>query len=53
VRDNAARAIAQAVEQNKNGAHPETLRYVVGLREGWEEALAAWRERAASGEPSQ
>ena len=44
-------ALADAAEANKDSKHPGALRYVIGLKEGWEARLAAVRaERAASRE---
>ena len=40
VRDYAALAMAQLAEQVKEDKHPETFRYMLGLREGWEERKA-------------
>jgi len=37
-------AIAVAAEVNKEASHPGALRYVVGLRSGWEDRLAARAE---------
>lgn len=50
VRDYAHQALAMAHKAAEKDSHPETLRHVVGLREGWKQALAAWRESAASDE---
>jgi hypothetical protein len=51
-RDYACTAIARAAESAKDSDHPGALRYVVGLREGWEVrkagSVAARAERAAS-----
>ena len=47
-RDYAHQALAIAQKRAEEDAHPHTLRHVVGLREGWQEALAAWRERPAA-----
>lgn len=51
-RDYACTAIARAAESAKDSDHPGALRYVVGLREGWEgrraASVAARGERAAS-----
>jgi hypothetical protein len=44
VRDYAAQALAIAQDAVKDDKHPQTLRHVVGLREGWQDALAASRE---------
>jgi hypothetical protein len=45
-------ALAVLAEQNKDAKHPHALRYVIGLREGWQERkarlVAARAERAAS-----
>lgn len=52
----ACTAIARAAEQaDKAGReHPGALRYVVGLREGWQRRLAAARaERAAADQARQ
>lgn len=43
VRDFAATALADAQDRMKDEKHPHALRHVLGLREGWEEALAAKR----------
>lgn len=40
VRDNAALAMALLADQAKDDRHPETFRYMLGLREGWEERKA-------------
>lgn len=40
VRDYAQTALIEAQKRNEDREHPEALRYVVGLREGWEAALA-------------
>jgi hypothetical protein len=34
-------ALAEAAEANKDAKHPGALRYVLGLREGWEKRKAA------------
>lgn len=51
----ACTALAVAAEQNSKGEHPGALRYVLGLRAGWEERkarLAAARaERTRSDGP--
>lgn len=47
VRDHACTALADAHDAVKDDRHPHALRHVVGMREGWEEALAARREGAA------
>jgi len=40
--------MAEAAETTKDDKHPESFRYVLGLREGWEEVRAARQaERAA------
>ena len=41
VRDNAAVAMARLADSVKNADHPESFRYVLGLKEGWEERKAA------------
>lgn len=52
VRCGACTAIARAADDAKDRDHPGALRYVVGLREGWDRRLASARaERAAAGEP--
>lgn len=43
----ACTALAGAQKRTENSDHPHALRHVVGLREGWEDVLAAGRERAA------
>ena len=50
--DHAAMALALAAESNKDAKHPETLRYAIGLREGWEarRAAKAAARQAATGE---
>ena len=48
VQDHACAALADAQEAVKESRHPHTLRHVVGMREGWEDALAARRESAAA-----
>ena len=40
-RDYAALAMATAAKQVKDDDHPETYRFLLGLREGWEERRAA------------
>lgn len=53
-RDHACTALSRAAEANKDRPHPQALRYVVGLRQGWQERKAsavARRETAAAGEP--
>lgn len=47
VRDHACTALAVAQDAVKDDKHPHALRHVVGMREGWEQALAASRESAA------
>lgn len=45
----ACTALAAAAEQNKDRDHPNALRYLVGLREGWQARRSAARaERAAA-----
>jgi hypothetical protein len=34
-------ALAQAAKDREDATHPQALRYVVGLREGWEARKAA------------
>ena len=41
VKDFAAEAMAQLADTKSEDKHPHTWRYVVGLREGWEERKAA------------
>lgn len=41
VRDYAATALAVAQDAVKDDRHPHALRHVLGLREGWEDALTA------------
>lgn len=41
VRDHGCTALARAGERDKEREHPHALRYVVGLREGWEDRKAA------------
>jgi hypothetical protein len=48
VRDHACTALAEAQDGVKDSRHPHALRHVVGMREGWEDVLAARREGAAS-----
>lgn len=48
VRDHACTALALAQDAVKDERHPHALRHVVGMREGWEDALAARREGAAA-----
>lgn len=54
IRDYACTAIARTAEGAKDSEHPGALRYVPGLREGWEgrkaALVAARAESAASGE---
>jgi hypothetical protein len=53
VRDYAALAMTTLAEQVKDDKHPETFRYRLGMREGWEErkaAKVAARKAAATGE---
>lgn len=53
VRDFAALAMAKLAEMKKDDDHPETYRYVLGLKEGWEarrSARAAARLAAEAGE---
>ena len=50
VRDYAHLALAEAQKRADKDDHPQTLRHVVGLREGWEDALAAWGERSTPNE---
>lgn len=40
VRDFAALTMAKAQETKKDSEHPEAWRYVIGLREGWEQRKA-------------
>lgn len=40
VRDYAALAMSQAAATKKADDHPETFRYVLGLKEGWDERQA-------------
>jgi hypothetical protein len=50
-RDGACTALARARERNKDREHPGALRFVVGLKAGWEDRKAsavAGRERAAA-----
>ena len=52
----ACTALAAAAERaEKDGTeHPRALRWVIGLREGWQERRSAARaERAAANEPGQ
>jgi len=51
VRDHAAKAMAEAAETTKDDKHPESFRYVLGLREGWENVRAA-RQAGRAAEPS-
>lgn len=51
--DFAALAMARLAELKKDDDHPETYRYVLGLKEGWEArraARAAARQAAEAGE---
>jgi hypothetical protein len=41
VRDYAALAMSRLADTTKESDHPETFRYMLGLREGWEERRAA------------
>jgi hypothetical protein len=41
VKDFAAEAMARLADTKKDDEHAHTFRYVVGLREGWEERKAA------------
>lgn len=41
-------ALAEAAEANKDAKHPGALRYIIGLKEGWESRLAAARAARAS-----
>jgi hypothetical protein len=50
VRDYAHQALAAAQESVKDEKHPQAWRHVVGLREGWEEALAASRREGSAAE---
>lgn len=46
MRDYAALAMARAAEEQKNSDHPESWRWALGMKEGWEERRAEkWRER--------
>lgn len=47
-RDYAHQALAIAQKNAEKDDHPQTLRHVIGLRPGWEEALAASRESASA-----
>ena len=53
-RCHACTALERAYERSKNREHPRALRYIVGLREGWEKRKAALvtarAERASAGE---
>ena len=45
-------ALARAADHAKDAEHPQALRYVIGLREGWESrkaSLAGERAEATSG----
>lgn len=46
--DYAHRALSIAQDAVRDEKHPETYRHVVGLREGWQEALAASRREGAT-----
>lgn len=48
VRDHACTALALAQDSVKDERQPHALRHVVGMREGWEDVLAARREGAAT-----
>lgn len=48
LRDHAATAMARLADEHKDADHPETLRYVLGLREGWEERREARRQARLS-----
>ena len=48
VRDYAALALAQAQDAVKEDKHPQTYRHVVGLREGWQDVLAASRREGSA-----
>jgi len=39
VRDHACTALAEAQDAVKDSKHPHALRHIVGMREGWEDAL--------------
>lgn len=53
MRDHACTALARAQERDKDREHNGALRYVVGMREGWQDRLAATRaERAAASQDS-
>jgi hypothetical protein len=41
VRDHAALAMTLLADSVKDSDHPESFRYMLGLREGWEERKAA------------
>ena len=43
VRDYAAMAMSQAAQTMKDSDHPESWRYVLGLKDGWEDRLAQKR----------
>jgi len=36
-------ALAESAEANKDSRHPGALRYIIGLKEGWEARLATAR----------
>jgi hypothetical protein len=46
--DYAAMALAQAQDAVKDEKHPQAYRHVVGLREGWQDALAASRSEGTA-----
>lgn len=48
VRDHACTALSIAQDAAKDSRHPHALRHVVGLSEGWEDALAASRREGAA-----
>lgn len=49
VRDYAALTMSQAAATMKDSDHPESWRYVLGMKEGWEERRAErWRARQAA-----
>lgn len=51
VRDHAALAMSHIADTTKDDRHAESFRYVIGLREGWEERKAAKvAERIATAE---
>lgn len=52
VRDHACTALAQAAESNRDAKHAQALRYPVGMREGWEQRLAAAKaDRVSADQP--